>query len=241
MANIQIEVTDELIDAAMSAAGGWSRKQLAILGVPWPPVKGWRAMLIGTKLDADKAATLILLKDAHSKTRPGESTNDAGPAACDAVEAWTDGACEPNPGIGGWGYVLMNMPGRAEPVEAHGGEMETTNNRMEMTAILEALAALPDGTQVTVYSDSQYCVKGLTVWSAGWARRNWHTKEGKPMPNLDLWLALEKQKKRLRAGFTWVRAHVGTPGNERADELASIGRQATIDQHRVEPKWSATT
>lgn len=138
------------------------------------------------------------------------------------IEIWTDGGCEPNPGHGGWGYVMRRDDGCI--AEDCGGEGATTNNRMEMTAILMALRALPDCALATVYSDSQYCVNGLTVWAAGWERRAWHTKQGEPMPNRDLWLALHEQKRRLRAQFKWVRGHSGNAGNERADELASIGR-----------------
>lgn len=152
------------------------------------------------------------------------------------IEAWTDGGCEPNPGTGGWGYVLNGYPGKSAPVEAFGGEVDTTNNRMEMTAILEALAALPDGAAVTVYSDSQYCVKGMNEWHAGWARRDWHKKDGQPMPNRDLWLALNVQRQRVRARFQWVKGHAGTAGNERADELAGMGRHATLNKHKAAPK-----
>lgn len=135
---------------------------------------------------------------------------------------WTDGACEPNPGAGGWGYVLKMADGCT--VEDCGGAASTTNNRMEMAAILESLRVLRDGSDVVVYSDSQYCVNGLTVWSRAWARRQWRKKDGGDMPNRDLWLALEREKTRLNARFVWVRGHNGDAGNERADELAAIGR-----------------
>lgn len=141
------------------------------------------------------------------------------------MQIWTDGACEPNPGKGGWGYTAIDDDGIVS--EKCGGDSGTTNNRMEMIAILMALQALPDGASAVIYSDSQYCVKGLTIWSAGWAKRNWMLKPSQgdgPMPNRDLWLALEKEKKRVRASFEWVRGHAGNHGNERADELASIGR-----------------
>lgn len=133
------------------------------------------------------------------------------------MQIWTDGACEPNPGLGGWGWH------RSDGKSAYGGARDTTNNRMEMTAILEAMRALPDGAEATVRSDSQYCVNGLTIWSAGWARRDWRKKSG-PMPNRDLWLALEAEKRRLRVSFVWVRGHNGDRGNEHADALAELGR-----------------
>lgn len=141
-------------------------------------------------------------------------------------EAWTDGACEPNPGAGGWGYLMHRADGCR--VEDCGGERNTTNNRMELTAILMALKALPDGAVAVIHSDSQYAVKGLTVWSPGWARRDWHKKDGRPMPNRDLWLELETQKRRVKATFRWVRGHNGNYGNERADALAGAGRMKAI-------------
>jgi ribonuclease HI len=141
-------------------------------------------------------------------------------------QVWTDGACEPNPGTGGWGYLLQTETGLVR--EDCGGEIETTNNRMELTAILMALKALPDGAMAVIYSDSQYCVNGMTVWSKGWKRRQWHKKDGSPMPNRDLWLALNEADKRVRATYKWVRGHAGNAGNERADVLASIGRRGVL-------------
>lgn len=137
------------------------------------------------------------------------------------MNIWTDGACEPNPGIGGWGWH------RDDGVCRFGGATDTTNNRMEMMAILQALRELPDGSVVTIHSDSQYCIKGLTAWREGWRRKNW-MKKGVPMLNRDLWLALEDQMGRVQAKFEWVRGHNGDAGNERADELAAQGRAACL-------------
>lgn len=137
------------------------------------------------------------------------------------MQIWTDGSCEPNPGPGGWGW--HGDDGR----QAYGGQPNTTNNRMEMTAILNALVELPDGCEVVVYSDSQYCIKGLTAWRAGWKRKNW-TRRGEAIPNRDLWLALEAQLLRLKVEFRWVRGHDGNEGNERADALANEGRIACV-------------
>lgn len=136
-------------------------------------------------------------------------------------QVWTDGACAPNPGPGGWGYLMLRPGGGI--VEEFGGELITTNNRMELTAILMALKSLGDGKPAVIHSDSQYAVSGLTVWSKSWARRGWHKKDGNQMPNRDLWVALEAQKQRVRAAFKWVRGHSGDPGNERADALAGLG------------------
>lgn len=109
--------------------------------------------------------------------------------------------------------------------EGCGGEAGTTNNRMEMTAILMALRVLPDLSTVVVFSDSRYCINGLTIWRQGWRRRRWHKKDGAPMLNRDLWLELEAETARVKATFLWVRGHNGDPGNERADALAERGRQ----------------
>ncbi|CAM3618530.1 ribonuclease H family protein [Bordetella flabilis] len=150
---------------------------------------------------------------------------------------YTDGGCDPNPGIGGWGWH------RDDGASGHGGQAQTTNNRMELTAILEALKSLPTGAMAVIYSDSQYSVKGLTVWSKGWAAKNW-MKKGSPMLNRDLWVALEEQKQRVFANFKWVRGHNGDPGNERADRLAAIGRRAGFERtgrHALDPRAYGTT
>lgn len=142
------------------------------------------------------------------------------------IEVWTDGSCEPNPGPGGWGYSMRRDDGCL--VEDCAGEFETTNNRMEMTAILQSLLILPNKSLVTVYSDSQYCINGLTIWSKNWEKRKWHKKDGSEMPNRDLWLLLDAQKQRLRVQFVWVRGHNGNAGNERADRLANLGRAKVL-------------
>ena len=141
-------------------------------------------------------------------------------------EIWTDGACEPNPGIGGWGYLLRDDQGLTR--EECGGLRSTTNNRMELTAILMALKALPNGASAVIYSDSQYCVNGLTSWHAKWVKKDWKRKDGTDMPNRDLWLALHDENRRVRAAYKWVRGHNGNVGNERADTLANIGRMAVV-------------
>jgi len=133
------------------------------------------------------------------------------------MDVWTDGGCHPNPGPGGWGWC------RSDGASASGGERETTNNRMEMTAILMAMRALPDGAKAVIHSDSQYCVNGLTIWHQGWQRKNW-MKKGEPMINRDLWLAPHEETKRVHVSFRWVRGHSGVAGNELADRLATEGR-----------------
>lgn len=118
-------------------------------------------------------------------------------------------------------------------VEDYGGERDTTNNRMEMTAILMALKALPNKAVAAIRSDSQYCINGLTIWRNGWMRRQWKKKDGAPMPNRDLWLALEEQRARVKPTFVWVRGHNGDVGNERADHLATLGMRSQKAQAPV--------
>lgn len=140
----------------------------------------------------------------------------------------TDGACHKNPGPGGWGAFWTHPAG--ETVELLGGEPRTTNNRMELTGPLQALLALRDHPgKICVRSDSQYVVKGATVWRSGWEKRGWRSSQGDPVKNEGLWRALFAAIDALgpRVGFEWVRGHNGDPHNERADRLALEGlRQA---------------
>jgi ribonuclease HI len=142
----------------------------------------------------------------------------------DQVEIWTDGACKGNPGVGGWG-VLMKF-GQVEKT-LHGGEMLTTNNRMEMTAVIEALTALKRPCQVKLNIDSQYVMKGMTEWIHGWKLKGWRTADKKPVKNADLWQALDEQVQRHQITWRWVKGHAGDPGNERADLLANRGVEET--------------
>ena len=138
------------------------------------------------------------------------------------VRIYTDGACKGNPGLGGWGAVLLS--GDSER-ELCGGEPLTTNNRMELLAVIEALAALKRPCQVTLYLDSEYVRKGITEWIVGWKARGWRTAARQPVKNVDLWQRLDA----LVAGaghaidWRWVKGHSGDPGNERADRLANQG------------------
>jgi len=136
------------------------------------------------------------------------------------IELWTDGACKGNPGPGGWGAILLISD--QAPLELSGYEPATTNNRMELTAVIEGLKALPDraGT-VTVHTDSQLVVKGMTEWIAGWQRKRWRKSDGDPVLNAELWQALLAESQRLgQVRWQWVRGHSGVPLNERADQLA---------------------
>ncbi|AOB29345.1 MULTISPECIES: ribonuclease HI [Bordetella] len=139
------------------------------------------------------------------------------------VEMWTDGACKGNPGPGGWG-VLMRA-GQHEKT-MHGGERQTTNNRMELMAVIEGLRALKRPCRVTIHTDSQYVMKGMTEWLANWKRRGWLTADKKPVKNVELWQALDEQVGRHQVQWRWVRGHAGDPGNERADALANQGVEA---------------
>ncbi len=138
----------------------------------------------------------------------------------DAVEIYTDGACKGNPGPGGWGALLRW--GRHEK-ELFGGEALTTNNRMELTAVIRALAALDRPLRVDVHTDSQYVQKGITEWLAGWKNRGWKTADRKPVKNVDLWRELDALVARHDVHWHWVRGHSGHPENERADALANRG------------------
>lgn len=134
------------------------------------------------------------------------------------VKLYTDGACSGNPGPGGWG-VLMRWNGHEK--EMSGGEAETTNNRMELTAVIEGLKALNRHCAVEVYTDSKYVMQGITEWLAGWKAKGWKTASKKPVKNQDLWMALDEQVQSHDVKFHWVKGHAGHPENERADSLAT--------------------
>jgi ribonuclease HI len=134
----------------------------------------------------------------------------------------TDGACSGNPGPGGWG-VVMDYNGVRK--ELHGGAADTTNNRMEITAAVEALNALKRPCKVEMHVDSQYVKDGITKWIHGWKRNGWKTADKKPVKNAELWQALDEAIKRHEISWHWVKGHDGHPENERADELAREGMQ----------------
>ena len=138
----------------------------------------------------------------------------------DVVRIYTDGACKGNPGPGGWGALLR---AGAHERELFGGERDTTNNRMELTAVIRALEALKGPSRVEVYTDSEYVKNGITEWLPNWKRRGWKTADRKPVKNAELWRELEAQAERHRIRWHWVRGHTDHPGNERADALANRG------------------
>ena len=141
------------------------------------------------------------------------------------VEIYTDGACKGNPGVGGWGALL-----RASGVEKElfGGEADTTNNRMELMAVIEALRALSRSCDAVVYTDSSYVQKGISEWIHGWKRNGWRTADRKPVKNADLWLILDELARQHRVEWKWVRGHAGHPENERADALANRGVESVL-------------
>jgi ribonuclease HI len=141
----------------------------------------------------------------------------------DQVEIHTDGSCLGNPGPGGWAAVLIYG---AHERELTGAERLTTNNRMELTAALEALRALKRPCRVTLYSDSRYLKDGITQWMPGWKARGWRTADRSPVKNEDLWRALDEARARHQVDWRWVRGHAGDPMNERVDALARAAAQA---------------
>jgi len=135
------------------------------------------------------------------------------------INIFTDGACSGNPGPGGWGVLIIDGDNR---IEIYGGEPETTNNRMEMLAAIEALKTT--GTEpVILHTDSQYLKNGINIWIHGWKKNGWKTAAKKPVKNKDLWLELDELTKSREIDWRWVKAHDGHPENERADELARLG------------------
>lgn len=136
---------------------------------------------------------------------------------------YTDGACSGNPGPGGWAYILKH-PATSKQREASGGERETTNNRMELRAVIEGLSALTRPSAVEVWSDSQYVLKGLNEWMDGWKRKGWKTASKQPVKNRELWERLDELRGVHELAYHWVRGHDGHPENERCDELAVAAR-----------------
>jgi ribonuclease HI len=138
----------------------------------------------------------------------------------DSVVVYTDGACKGNPGPGGWGALLR---WKEHEKELFGGERDTTNNRMELTAVIQALSALKTRCRVAVYTDSEYVKNGITTWIHNWKQRGWRTADKKPVKNMELWQRLEALAAQHDVQWHWVRGHDGDPGNERADALANRG------------------
>jgi len=141
------------------------------------------------------------------------------------VLIYADGACKGNPGPGGWG-VLLRAGGRE--TEMFGGEALTTNNRMELTAVIEGLLSLKKRAKARVYTDSQYVQKGISEWIHSWKRRGWLTADRKPVKNVDLWKKLDEVARQHNVEWHWVKGHAGHPENERADALANKGIEVGV-------------
>ena len=138
----------------------------------------------------------------------------------DVVEVYADGACKGNPGAGGWGVLLVCG---AHTKELFGGEPRTTNNRMELTAVIRAIEALKRSVRVRMHTDSQYVQKGISIWIHDWKKRGWRTADKKPVKNIDLWRRLDELAAQHEIEWIWIKGHAGHPGNERADALANLG------------------
>ncbi|MBE9568230.1 MAG: ribonuclease HI [Proteobacteria bacterium] len=136
------------------------------------------------------------------------------------VEIYTDGACRGNPGPGGWGASLRY---NGKQKDMHGGEQETTNNRMELMAVIRGLEALKTSSEVKIYTDSKYVLDGMTKWLPGWKKKGWRTAARKPVKNVDLWQRLDAAVQANEVSWQWVKGHSGHDGNEYADMLANRG------------------
>lgn len=141
------------------------------------------------------------------------------------VEIYTDGACKGNPGVGGWG-ALLKYSGRTR--ELFGGEALTTNNRMELTAVIKALSALKRTCKVRLHTDSRYVQQGISEWIHDWKKRNWRTAGKKPVKNDDLWKQLDALASKHQVEWVWVEGHTGDEGNEHADSLANLGVESVM-------------
>ncbi|MAU97242.1 MAG: hypothetical protein CMP81_15385 [Fulvimarina sp.] len=216
-------ITDAEIDAGISEKGGFKRTQLAAWGVPWPAPKGWRKQLLRNGVPASCAQSV----KPQAVLDVDQPTVRLGP---DAIEIFTDGACEPNPGAGGWGFVVFR--GAEEIHAACGGDDATTNNRMEMVGALQALRWLDDRQPAVVWTDSEYLRNGCTKWRQSWKKKRWTRGPDKPLLNADLWRQLDDLLDRRLVEIRWTRGHVGTIGNERADELAGQGRRELLEVTR---------
>ncbi|MDC0542653.1 ribonuclease HI [Methylophilaceae bacterium] len=136
------------------------------------------------------------------------------------IKIYTDGACKGNPGVGGWGAIIMRD---GKNIELFGGENETTNNRMELMAVIMALKEIPSNLELTIYTDSTYVQKGISEWIKNWKVNNWRSSNKKPVKNKDLWVDLDEAVGSRKIFWEWVKGHAGNEGNEKADELANQG------------------
>ena len=143
------------------------------------------------------------------------------------IKIYTDGACKGNPGVGGWGALILKDE---KNIELFGGEKETTNNRMELMAVIMALKEISSSTELTIYTDSTYVQKGISEWIKNWKMNNWRSSSKKPVKNKDLWIELDEASASRKINWEWVKGHAGNEGNEKADELANKGVISMMDR-----------
>jgi ribonuclease HI len=247
-------ITDAEIEASHSPRGGLTAKQLKLWGVSWPPPKGWRRKIlrngvpascpmpagfdpVAARAEPPQAPRGMVSEVCHAARQTTTATVADGlkyasrtleaEAPADAIEIFTDGGCDPNPGAGGWGFAVFR--GAEELHSACGGGFATTNNRMEITALIQALRWLDPKRPAIVWSDSRYVVDGSRSWRHGWKAKGWKRGKQGELLNSDLWIELDALLDARLVDVRWLRSHVGTVGNERADELATLGRQELLD------------
>jgi ribonuclease HI len=143
------------------------------------------------------------------------------------IKIYTDGACKGNPGVGGWGALILQDD---KNIELFGGENETTNNRMELMAVIMALKEMSPSEELTIYTDSTYVQKGISEWIKNWKLNNWRSSNKKPVKNKDLWMQLDEASYSRKINWEWVKGHAGNEGNEKADELANKGVISMMDK-----------
>jgi ribonuclease HI len=143
------------------------------------------------------------------------------------IKIYTDGACKGNPGVGGWGALILQDD---KNIELFGGENETTNNRMELMAVIMALKEMSPSEELTIYTDSTYVQKGISEWIKNWKLNNWRSSNKKPVKNKDLWMQLDEASYARKINWQWVKGHAGNEGNEKADELANKGVISMMDK-----------
>ncbi len=143
------------------------------------------------------------------------------------IKIYTDGACKGNPGVGGWGALILQDD---KNIELFGGENETTNNRMELMAVIMALKEISPSEELTIYTDSTYVQKGISEWIKNWKLNNWRSSSKKPVKNKDLWMQLDEASYARKINWEWVKGHAGNEGNEKADELANKGVILMMDK-----------
>jgi ribonuclease HI len=143
------------------------------------------------------------------------------------IKIYTDGACKGNPGVGGWGALILQDD---KNIELFGGENETTNNRMELMAVIMALKEMSPSEELTIYTDSTYVQKGISEWIKNWKLNNWRSSSKKPVKNKDLWMQLDEASYARKINWEWVKGHAGNEGNEKADELANKGVISMMDK-----------